>query len=146
RSDAACEADYDAAPEPVKSQRFYVGVDCLSNRSSRYVLEQLKPRAIFDGHTHYGCRTWWPEYGTYEWTLSSFSWRNIAQPAFLLATISPDDIRVNKCFLPNEKTVIGIYVITAFVLLLFISYQLCVCILQYRRSYSSYQILSQKFD
>ncbi|EFO18072.2 metallophosphoesterase 1 [Loa loa] len=145
-SDANCPDDYDATPESIKSNRFHVGIDCLSNASSHYILEKLKPRAIFNGHTHYSCRTWWPSpYNIYEWTLSSFSWRNIPQPAFLLVTVMPDYIQVNKCFLPNEKTVIASYVAAALSIILFLSYRL-VSYLRYRQSYSSYQIITQKCD
>uniref|UniRef100_A0A915PSI0 Calcineurin-like phosphoesterase domain-containing protein n=1 Tax=Setaria digitata TaxID=48799 RepID=A0A915PSI0_9BILA len=145
KSDARCPEDYDAAPESMKSQVFHVGVDCLSNASSHYILEKLKPRAVFDGHAHYSCKTWWPPYSMYEWTLSSFSWRNIPQPAFLLATITPHDIQVNKCFLPNEKTVIGSYVATVLGLVIFLAYCL-VSHLRYRQSYSSYQVVAEKCD
>ncbi|VBB26541.1 unnamed protein product [Acanthocheilonema viteae] len=145
-SDANCPDDYDAIPEPLKSNHFHVGIDCLSNISSHYILKKLKPRAVFNGHTHYSCRTWWPSpYNMYEWTLSSFSWRNIPQPAFLLVTVMSDDIQVNKCFLPNEKTVIGIYVVTILSIVLF-SFCRLVRYLRHRQSYSSYQILTQKCD
>uniref|UniRef100_A0AAF5Q245 Calcineurin-like phosphoesterase domain-containing protein n=1 Tax=Wuchereria bancrofti TaxID=6293 RepID=A0AAF5Q245_WUCBA len=146
KSDANCPDDYDAAPEPMKSNRFHVGIDCLSNASSQYILEKLKPRAVFNGHAHYSCRTWWPPpYSMYEWTLSSFSWRNIAQPAFLLVTVMPDDIQVNKCFLPNEKTVIGSYIVVALGIIVFLFYRL-ISHLRYRQQYSSYQIVTQKCD
>ncbi|VDK83325.1 unnamed protein product [Onchocerca ochengi] len=96
-SDAHCPDDYDASQEPIKSKRFHVGIDCLSNTSSHYILEKLKPRAVFNGHTHYSCQTWWqPPYSIYEWTLSSFSWRNIPQPAFLLVTVMSNDIQHNQ--------------------------------------------------
>ncbi|VDO42023.1 unnamed protein product [Brugia timori] len=145
-SDANCPDDYDAAPEPMKSNRFHVGIDCLSNASSQYILEKLKPRAVFNGHAHYSCRTWWPPpYSMNEWTLSSFSWRNIPQPAFLLVTVMPDDIQVNKCFLPNEKTVIGSYIVVALGIIVFLFYRL-VSHLRHRQPYSSYQIVTQKCD
>ncbi|VDM91436.1 unnamed protein product [Litomosoides sigmodontis] len=93
-SDAHCPDDYDSTPEAMKRNRFHAGVDCLSNVSSQYILEKLKPRAVFNGHAHYSCRTWWPSpYNMYEWTLSSFSWRNIPQPAFFLVTVVPDEIQ-----------------------------------------------------
>ncbi|KAM3722242.1 Metallophosphoesterase [Dirofilaria immitis] len=143
KNDAHCPDDSDASPEPVKSKRFHVGIDCLSNASSHYILEKLKPRAVFNGHTHYSCQTWWRSpYNMFEWTLSSFSWRNIPQPAFLLVTMTSDDIQVNKCFLPNEKTVIASYVITALGLIFFLFYRL-VLYLRYRQSY---QIITQKND
>uniref|UniRef100_A0A183HCP7 Metallophos domain-containing protein n=1 Tax=Onchocerca flexuosa TaxID=387005 RepID=A0A183HCP7_9BILA len=145
-SDAHCPDDYDASPEPIKSKRFQVGIDCLSNATSHYILEKLKPRAVFNGHIHYSCQTWWPSpYNIYEWTLSSFSWRNIPQPAFLLVTVMSNDILVNKCFLPNEKTVIGSYVIAAFGVIFLLLYCL-VSHLRYRQSVSSYQILTDKRD
>ncbi|CAG9537226.1 unnamed protein product [Cercopithifilaria johnstoni] len=145
-SDANCPDDYDATPESMKSNHFRAGIDCLSNVSSHYILEKLKPRAVFDGHAHYSCRTWWPSpYSMYEWTLSSFSWRNIPQPAFLLVTVMPDDIQVNKCFLPNERTIIGSYIAIVLGIILFLFWQL-VSYLRHWQSYSSYQIITQKCD
>uniref|UniRef100_A0A0R3RKA4 Metallophos domain-containing protein n=1 Tax=Elaeophora elaphi TaxID=1147741 RepID=A0A0R3RKA4_9BILA len=133
-SDANCPDDYDALPEPMKWSRLRAGTDCLSNVSSHYVLEKLKPRAVFNGHAHYSCRTWWPSpYNMYEWTLSSFSWRNIPQPTFLLVTVRPDDIQVNKCFLPNEKMVIGSYVVIAFGIVCFLFCRL-VSYLRYQKN------------
>lgn len=86
------------------------------------------------------CFRWPSPYNAYEWTLSSFSWRNIPQPAFLLVTIIPDDIQVNKCLLPNERTIIGSYVIIALGPLFFLFYRLASSILWRYKSYS-YQIL-----
>uniref|UniRef100_A0A915PLI1 Calcineurin-like phosphoesterase domain-containing protein n=1 Tax=Setaria digitata TaxID=48799 RepID=A0A915PLI1_9BILA len=57
KSEENCANDYDATPESMKWD-FRVGFHCLSNASTHYILEKLKPRAIFDGHTHYSCRTW----------------------------------------------------------------------------------------
>uniref|UniRef100_A0A1I8EEV2 Metallophos domain-containing protein n=1 Tax=Wuchereria bancrofti TaxID=6293 RepID=A0A1I8EEV2_WUCBA len=136
-SDSNCANDYDVAPEPRKSERFRAGFHCLSNASSHYILKKLRPRAIFDGHLHYSCRTWWPSpYNAYEWTLSSFSWRNIPQPAFLL---------VNKCLLPNKKTIIASYVILALGLLFFLFYRLVFSILWHRKPYCSCQFVTQKW-
>lgn len=145
-SDSKCANDYDVAPEPRKSERFRAGFHCLSNVSSHYILKKLKPRAIFDGHLHYSCRTWWPSpYNVYEWTLSSFSWRNIPQPAFLLVTVTPDDIQVNKCLLPNKKTIIASYVIIALGLLFFLSYRVVFSILWHRKLCCSCQFVTQKW-
>ncbi|VDN01102.1 unnamed protein product [Thelazia callipaeda] len=145
-SDAQCPDDYDAAVEPAKSQIFTAGIDCLSNASSHYVLNKLDPRAVFNGHTHHSCRTWWPApYNMYEWTLSSFSWRNIVQPAFLLVTITASDIQVNKCFLPSEKIVVGSYAVCIVSLVIILSWSFMLRFAPYWKSTSS-EILTTKFD
>ena len=83
--------------------------EVLSKDASRSLVSLLRPRAAFDGHTHAGCRVWHAEGGFWEWTLSSFSWRNRPNPALLLLTASPAHFNVHKCLLPDERTVIALY-------------------------------------
>lgn len=46
------------------------------------LIEMLNPRLIFNGHTHYSCYN--ELHGVPEYTLASFSWRNINTPSMLL--------------------------------------------------------------
>ena len=48
-----------------------------------------------------------------EWSVSSFSWRNRNNPTFLLARITNKDFAVEKCFMPEEVTVIFLYEVAA---------------------------------
>ena len=54
--------------------------------------------------------------GVTEISISSFSWRNKVNPAFLLTTFDPlGNYEVSKCYMPNEDNVINAY-IGAFIL------------------------------
>ena len=54
--------------------------------------------------------------GVTEISISSFSWRNKVNPAFLLTTFDPlGNYEVSKCYMPNEDSVINAY-IGAFIL------------------------------
>ena len=85
----------------------------------------LWPR--LSGHTHHGCNTshgrggfppfYQPTFnqpvlsGVTEINISSFSWRNKVNPAFLLATFdSQGNYEVNKCYMPDEDNVINAYI------------------------------------
>ena len=49
--------------------------------------------------------------GVTEISVSSFSWRNKRNPAFLLTTFdSEGDYKVNKCYTPDEDNVINAYI------------------------------------
>jgi hypothetical protein len=119
KSDTQCidDGDDDRAPAPVRTEKFREKWDCVSRESTDRLLS-IQPRAVFGGHTHYGCRKWWPTkpYPFWEYTVSSFSWRNINQPTFMLLTASSDELAVAKCHLPKETTVIAIYTISAVIL------------------------------
>lgn len=56
--DKECGDDPDVAPEPLRSQQFREKWECLSRSATEHLLKALNPRAVFDGHTHYGCKTW----------------------------------------------------------------------------------------
>ncbi|MFH4973607.1 hypothetical protein AB6A40_000316 [Gnathostoma spinigerum] len=109
-SDEFCPDDPSAAVGEDKTAKFRPDWDCLSINSTHFLLEALKPRAVFSGHVHYSCEKWWSgPYSFWEWTLPSFSWRNNKQPAVLLGVVSEDDVVVSKCYLPNERTVWTLY-------------------------------------
>ncbi|KRY68415.1 Metallophosphoesterase 1 [Trichinella pseudospiralis] len=107
-SDALCD-EVDEAPFDQKHRLMLEGKDCLSNKSTRFLLEILQPRAVFSGHTHHGCKTLHNDGEVPEWTVSSYSWRNKNNPAFLMVTVTDKDVLVNKCQLPRESTVIIFY-------------------------------------
>ncbi|KAK6024434.1 Ser/Thr phosphatase family protein [Ostertagia ostertagi] len=96
--------------------------EALSEESTELLLQKLEPRAVFNGHSHRGCKKRWsqPAGGFWEYTVNSFSWRNGNRPTFLMATISEDDVLVGTCHLPNESTVINLYCITAIITVIWI--------------------------
>ncbi|KAI1731131.1 calcineurin-like phosphoesterase domain-containing protein [Ditylenchus destructor] len=113
RSDEVdCEETADMAPTNILSQKFRPRFDCLSKDSTKYLLDMLRPRAVFGGHTHYGCRKWWRSPANlWEYTVPSLSWRNNRRPSFLLVSLSPSELKVESCFLPDEYYVIASYVV-----------------------------------
>lgn len=115
KSDSEC-SEPDAAPAGVKEELFRENWECLSREATSMLLDSLKPRAVFNGHTHHGCLTVHPN-SIPEWTLPSLSWRNKESPSLALAVFTPDDLAVSKCFIPSETTVCGLYVVAAIVLL-----------------------------
>jgi len=83
------------------------------------LVENLRPRAAFGGHSHYGCRKWWKAPDNFwEYTVASLSWRNNHRPSFLLVSISPKEMLVGTCLLPDEYLVISLYVVFSVVLIL----------------------------
>lgn len=60
--------------------------DVLSRNSTDWLAKVLRPRAVFSGHSHQYCRTK-TRWGVEEYTVSSFNWRNINNPKFLLVNI-----------------------------------------------------------
>lgn len=67
----------------------------------------VNPRLVFDGHTHFSCFN--EAHGVPEYTIPSFSWRNIKTPSMILLQVDDKNHSVNKCFLPSEVNVINIY-------------------------------------
>lgn len=118
-NDAHC-SEADEAPSRLKTQAFREKWDCLSLSSTKFLLDNLKPRAVFTGHSHFGCRTEWSAYSLVEWTVASLSWRNTPQPSFLLLSVSPEHLAVSKCLIPHEYTVIGIYIAGILLLVLWV--------------------------
>lgn len=85
-SDKDCN-EPDAAPYPLKKERFREKWDCLSRDASRQLLNQLNPRVVMSGHTHHGCMRKFGENGGIEITLPSFSWRNKKNPSYGLVSL-----------------------------------------------------------
>ncbi|XP_031563616.1 metallophosphoesterase 1-like [Actinia tenebrosa] len=134
-----CEVPYDA-PSPILIQHYPLyredekkctGVDApppdqqskvnrpkwevVSQEATALLLESFRPRLVLSGHTHHGCYLIHDD-GTPELTIPSFSWRNRNNPSFVMAVITPKNFELSKCFIPQESTVIIIYIFAAFVL------------------------------
>lgn len=122
-SDADCH-EPDEAPVDQKTQKFRERWECLSKESSERLLELLQPRVIVTGHTHHGCHLVYKD--VHEYTIPSFSWRNKDNPSFMLAVFSPNNYAVSKCYMPQESTVISLYIFGGLLIFLWI-------ILTYRR-------------
>ena len=96
--------------------------DCLSEQSSKLLLEKIKPRLVLSGHTHHGCKnlhTLPNGRKVPEWSVASFSWRNRNNPVVVLATLTQKEFVLNKCYLPQESTVINIYILGSFFIFLY---------------------------
>ncbi|CAH2004789.1 unnamed protein product [Acanthoscelides obtectus] len=85
QSDADCN-DFDAAPLPIKQERFRERWECLSQEATYQLLMQVKPRLALSGHTHHGCTRKLPIGEGIEVTIPSFSWRNKDNPNYLLVS------------------------------------------------------------
>ena len=114
KSDAECHSnDPDELQNPEeKSKEFKAQWDCLSEESSKFLLEKIKPRLVLSGHTHHGCKILHSLKNgrkVPEWSVASFSWRNRNNPVIVLATLTPDEFVLDKCFLPEENTILNIY-------------------------------------
>jgi len=107
-SDSVCQG-VDSAPEEEKAVPFRPKWDCLSKSASIWLLEQLKPTAIFSGHTHHSCV--YHHGNITEYSVPSFSWRNRDDPSYFLGTFSGSNYVLHQCFLPRESSVIRIYII-----------------------------------
>ncbi|CAG0891776.1 unnamed protein product [Cyprideis torosa] len=114
KSEAICN-EPDGAPPELAEKPFRPKWECLSLDATERILNLLNPRGVFSGHSHNGC--FLKHNQTPEWTVSSFNWRNRNNPAFLLTQISPSDIAVSKCLMPQESTVIMLYKLSALCIL-----------------------------
>ena len=117
-SDESC-GEADSADEEDKGIPFRPSVDCISEESSQLLISSLKPRLVLVGHTHNGCilRHRFAGVEVTEHTVASFSWRNRANPSFLLLSVCPTDVLVSKCFVPNEWLVILVYTGVSFAIM-----------------------------
>uniref|UniRef100_A0A7I4XYS5 Metallophos domain-containing protein n=1 Tax=Haemonchus contortus TaxID=6289 RepID=A0A7I4XYS5_HAECO len=147
-SDDDCFRDEDFdEDDPNRGDIYRPKWEALSEESTNLILRKLEPRAVFNGHTHRGCKKRWSRpFGVFwEYTVNSFSWRNGNRPTFLMATISKDDVLVGTCHLPNESTVINIYCIMAIITVIWISRSLLVArypgVLRRYRSHSGFNKL-----
>ena len=128
-SDSLCSEPDEASPLE-KNVPFKEKWDCISRNSTRVILRSLDPRLVLSGHTHSGCLTRHrspiidastgrrrPDVP--EFSVSSFSWRNRNNPAFLLALFTPESHAVSKCLMPEESSVLGNYFYGTLALLLY---------------------------
>jgi len=106
-SDEHC-SEPDEAPTEEKSKPFREGWDCLTREASNLLMETLKPSLILSGHTHNGCNTTHGD--VTEISVSSFSWRNKKNPAFILGYFSAESHTLSKCYIPDENTLFTTYV------------------------------------
>lgn len=116
KSDSHCTGP-DAADGADKRKQMVPRWGCLAKDISDKILDQLRPRLVVSGHTHHFCYTVHRD-NIQEWTVPSFSWRNKNNPSFLLIAINNDSYAVEKCYLPNERTIVIIYVFGLIILLL----------------------------
>ncbi|XP_028132714.1 metallophosphoesterase 1 isoform X1 [Diabrotica virgifera virgifera] len=123
QSDMECN-DFDAAPFPIKQERFRERWECLSQEATYQLLNQVKPRLSLSGHTHHGCTRPLPVGEGLEVTIPSFSWRNKDNPNYLLATITPNNYAYFKCELPRESTVINLYLFGTSIFIIWLLYSL----------------------
>ncbi|XP_059051125.1 metallophosphoesterase 1-like [Achroia grisella] len=124
-SDGVC-SEPDAPPYTELYIPFRLKVDALSKEATEDLVFKLKPRVAFDGHTHYGCQLHHSYHNNdqniefFEYTVPSFSWRNIMEPKYMLVTFTPNSYAVNKCSLPRETT-IAITAVIIFSITLFLT-------------------------
>lgn len=111
-SDSICPYDIDSELAVTeKNPKFRPNYDCLSMESTHQMINFLQPRLVFNGHTHYSCYN--EQHNVPEFTIPSFSWRNIKVPSMLLVQLNNDNHQHSKCFLPNENQVINLYIFLA---------------------------------
>jgi len=118
RSDARCTTE---TSSEVKSQSnisiYKAGHDVLSESATHQLLDLIKPRLVFAGHTHQSCHMKHSTKTgviTSEWTIPSFSWQIRDDPSFVLLSINTNNQRISHCALPRQTTVFWSYVIGAF--------------------------------
>lgn len=118
-SDSICPFDIDSELAVIqKNPKFKPNYDCLSIESTHQMINLLQPRLVFNGHTHYSCYN--EQHNVPEFTIPSFSWRNIKIPSMLLVQLNNDNYKYSKCFLPNENQVINFYIFLAIFNLIYI--------------------------
>ncbi len=103
-SDRVCPKSIDSE---VEHENFREKYDCLSREATKQIINQMNPRLVFNGHTHFSCYN--ELHGVPEYTLASFSWRNIQTPSMLVFQVDGEKHFVDKCFLPSEIDVFYIY-------------------------------------
>ena len=117
-SDLDCdEPDSDYNPNEKVNIRPRLG--CLTKRATEHLLRKLQPRLSLNGHTHYGCvkkHTVQLDANEHllvnEYTLSSFNYRNRANPSFLLLLANSTEFHVTRCMIPNENYLFLVYFFT----------------------------------
>lgn len=128
-SDSICPYDIDSELAIIKKNpKFRPKYDCLSLESTRQMIDLLQPRLVFNGHTHFSCFN--KQHNVPEFTIPSFSWRNIKIPSMLLVQLDNENYHYNKCFLPNEHQVLNLYI---FLAILYFVYILAMLILKFKK-------------
>ncbi|XP_023941552.2 metallophosphoesterase 1 [Bicyclus anynana] len=143
-SDSICPEPY-SSPASEKTKLFEERWNCLSKESTEYLVESLRPHAVFGAHTHNGCTVRHSFVPTAnhkieftEYTVPSFSWRNRLDPKYYLVTVSPDEVKVAKCDLPSEWSM---QVTAVFLFVALLVYLKCHC---RHTNVSNYKHLSGK--
>ncbi|KXJ12789.1 metallophosphoesterase 1 [Exaiptasia diaphana] len=116
KSESKCSGIDAPPPEEMKKEN-RPKWEVVSEEATSLLLKSFMPRLVLSGHTHHGCYVI-HEDGTPELTIPSFSWRNRNNPSFIMAVITPKKFLLSKCFIPQENTVIAIYVFSAIVLVI----------------------------
>lgn len=96
--------------DSINNGKFREKWEVLSKEASNFIEKMLNPRGYFSGHSHHYCLHE-NAAGIKEYTLSSFNWRNINNPSFMLAIFTPDDYTISKCDMPKETTVFICYMV-----------------------------------
>lgn len=82
----------------------------------------------------------------WEYTVPSFSWRNNRHPSFLLLSVSPIQIDVLSCFIPDEYFLIALYVISFLAWFLIITIKLVPNIYRKKNSYTRMSFVTKKVN
>lgn len=125
----------DAPPDEERRSTNREKWEVVSKEMSQKLLSLLRPRLVLSGHTHHGCYLVHDD-GTPEMTIPSFSWRNRNNPSFVLSIVSPEKFALSKCFIPQESTVIAVYIIGGIVFVV-MNCRLTYTSLRTRRKFSS---------
>eukprot|EP01135_Chromosphaera_perkinsii_P011783 Nk52_evm29s2496 gene=Nk52_evmTU29s2496 len=78
-------------------ENFYINeedYEVITKSSTKLILDELKPRLVLSGHTHYKCLAF-HENNIPEITVSTFNWRMRSDPSFLLMKVPKDSIYDN---------------------------------------------------
>lgn len=117
-ADLDCD-EPDSNYNPNEKMNIRPRLGCLTKRSTDLLLRKLQPRLSLNGHTHYGCvkkhtvQLTGNEYlAVSEYTLSSFNYRNRANPSFLLLLANSNEFKVTRCMIPNENYLFVVYFFT----------------------------------
>ncbi|XP_320098.4 metallophosphoesterase 1 homolog [Anopheles gambiae] len=112
-SDKECQ-EHDSPEVDLYRERWEV----LSKESTDLIGDLLNPRLAFSGHSHHYCHMVQNRLKIEEYTLPSFSWRNKNNPSFMLARISLKEYTVSRCRMPEENTIVTIYLVGGILILL----------------------------
>ncbi|THD20880.1 Metallophosphoesterase 1 [Fasciola hepatica] len=116
KNEFECATDnaWDAMPYKDRKTAYRPKWDCLSESATSELLRKLRPRLVLSGHSHYSCLRNHSIPGESnisvpEYTVASFSWRNLPNPSFLMVSVTKTQHAVHKCYLPQETIIIVVY-------------------------------------